>query len=180
YPWPRLGERGVAARNLAARQAYGGCGQLEVVHTVRPDLYLAAGGRGSLTSMTTPAPSAHRQRGHRWLVSEDSAGLLPIRTGTAESATDAWTAAFETGRTALLDGQIRDLAIAVDDEIPTLGYSPSRDRHGRLDSDYVAEDLARLLQDTLRDLPRGQPRRRTTAQSRAAGPGECDRARTGT
>jgi hypothetical protein len=114
------------------------------------------------------------------LVSEDSAGLLPIRTGTAESATDAWTAAFETGRTALLDGQIRDLAIAVDDEIPTLGYSPSRDRHGRLDSDYVAEDLARLLQDTLRDLPRGQPRRRTTAQSRAAGPGECDRARTGT
>lgn len=152
--WPRLSERGWPRRNLAARLTEG-CGQLEVVHIDWPGPYLAPRGRGSLMSMTTPAPDAHCQHGHRWLVSEDSAGLFPIGTGTAESATDAWTAAFAVGRAALLDGHIRDLAIAVDDEIPTLGYSPGRDRHGQLDSDYVAEDLVRLLHDTLRDLTRG-------------------------
>jgi hypothetical protein len=88
----------------------------------------------------------------RWLVSEDSAGLFPIHTGTAESEAEAWTAAYTAGRDALLDGRIRYLAIAVDDEIPTLGYSPSRDQHGRLDPDHVTLYLEELLADTLRHL----------------------------
>jgi hypothetical protein len=122
-------------------------------------------GRGSLTSMTTAAPSPHRHLDHRWLVSEDSAGLFPIRTGTAESAAPRSRPAAppcSTVRSAISPSPS-------DDELPTLGYSPGRDRHGQLDSDHVAEDLARLLQDTLRDLPRDQSRLAGTVFAAGAG-----------
>src|SRR5438067_1271693 len=99
-----------------------------------------------------PIPHPPAADGCRWLVSEDSAGLFPIHIGTAESEAAAWTAAYTAGRDALLDGRIRYLAIAVNDEIPTLGYSPSRDRHGRLDPDHVTQYLDELLDDTLRRL----------------------------
>ena len=92
---------------------------------------------------------------YRWLVSEDSAGLFPVRSGSAYSEADAWTVAFAAGRDALLEGRIRYLAIAVDDEIPTFGYSPGRDAHGRLDPDHVVECLDGLLLDTLRGLSCG-------------------------
>jgi hypothetical protein len=95
--------------------------------------------------------------GYRWLVSEDSAGLFPIHTGSAESEADAWTIAIAAGRDALLAGRIRCLSIAVDDEIPTFGYSPSRDRHGRLDPDHVTEYLQEVLHDIIRDLPSDHP-----------------------
>jgi hypothetical protein len=111
--------------------------------------------------MTQPNPQPAHTGAHRWLVSEDSAGLFPINTGSAESEAAAWTAAFAAGREALLAGRIRYLAIAVDDEIPTAGYSPSRDRHGRLDPDQVTEDLDEALHDTLRDLPVNHPGRRS-------------------
>ncbi len=99
-----------------------------------------------------PVPHPANGAGCRWLVSEDSAGLFPVHTGTAESEAAAWTAAYAAGRDALIDGRIRQFAIAVDDEIPTLGYSPSRDRHGRLDPDHVREYLHELLYDTLHRL----------------------------
>jgi hypothetical protein len=85
-------------------------------------------------------------------VSEDSAGLFPIHTGAARSEAAAWTAAYTAGRDALLNGRIQYLAIAVDDEIPTHGYSPSRDRHGRLDPDHVTQYLDEILADTLHRL----------------------------
>lgn len=99
--------------------------------------------------MTQSTPGPARVGGCRWLVSEDSAGLFPVRTGIAESEGNAWIAAFAAGRDALLEGRIRYLAIAVEDEIPTFGYSPGRDRHGRLDPDHVARHLEELLRDTL-------------------------------
>jgi hypothetical protein len=97
-------------------------------------------------------PQPTTVEGCRWLVSEDSAGLFPIHTGTAETEAAAWTAAYAAGRNALLAGRIRYLAIAVDDEIPTLGYSPSRDHHDQLDPNHVTQYLGELLQDTLRCL----------------------------
>ena len=103
--------------------------------------------------MTQCRPEPIRPDGYRWLVSEDSAGLFAIHTGIADSEADAWAAAMAAGRDALLEGRIRYLAIAVDDEIPTFGYSPGRDRHGRLDSDHVTHHLDGLLHDTVRRLP---------------------------
>ncbi|MGI8816113.1 MAG: hypothetical protein ACR2G2_12790 [Pseudonocardia sp.] len=97
-------------------------------------------------TVVTPRP------GHRWLMSEDSAGLFPVRTGTTATEAQAWTEAIHAGTAALLAGSIRHLAIAVDDEIPTLGYSPGRDRHGHLDPAHVSHDLTELLADTIRDL----------------------------
>ncbi len=112
--------------------------------------------RGNLPAMTpstnmTPTVVTPRP-GHRWLMSEDSAGLFPVRTGTAATEAQAWTEAIHAGTAALLAGSIRHLAIAVDDEIPTLGYSPGRDRHGHLDPAHVSHDLTELLADTIRDL----------------------------
>lgn len=109
--------------------------------------------------MTSPAPELGSPDGYRWLVSEDSAGVFPIRTGTTESLAAAWTAAFAVGRDALLEGRIRFLAIAVDDEIPALGYSPGRDRLGRLDPEHVVAYLEGLLHDTLSHLPPDRPGR---------------------
>lgn len=103
--------------------------------------------------MTRCRPEPTRVGGYRWLVSEDSAGLLPVHTGIAESEANAWTAAFAIGRDALLEGRIQYLAIAVDDEIPTFGYSPGRDRQGRFDPDHVVQYLDELLHDTLYRLP---------------------------
>jgi len=59
----------------------------------------------------------------------------------------------------LLEDRIRYLAIAVDDEIPTFGYSPGRNRLGRLDPDHVAATLNLVLQDTLAHLPLERPGR---------------------
>lgn len=87
-------------------------------------------------------------------MSEDSAGLFPVRTGAAATAAQAWTEAIRAGAAALLAGTIRHLAIAVDDAIPTFGYSPGRDRHGHLDPTSVSHDLDDLLADTIRDLAR--------------------------
>jgi hypothetical protein len=92
------------------------------------------------------------RRGHRWLMSEDSAGLFPMRTGAAATEAQAWTEAMHAGAAALLAGTIRHLAIAVDDEIPIFGYSPGRDRHGHLDPTDVSHDLTELLADVIRDL----------------------------
>jgi hypothetical protein len=64
--------------------------------------------------------------------------------------------------TPLLEGRIRYLAIAVDDEIPTFGYSPGRDRLGRLDPDHIVEHLDGLLHDTLGHLPLDRPGQRPT------------------
>jgi hypothetical protein len=97
--------------------------------------------------MRTPNPPPHR-----WLVSEDSAGLIAIRAGTAATLAQAWTLALDTARAALLGGRAREFAIAVDDELPTLGYSPSRRPDGRLDVVYLLQDLDQLLRDVLRDL----------------------------
>ncbi len=95
---------------------------------------------------------------HRWLMSEDSAGLFPVRTGTAATAAQAWTEAMHAGAVALLDGTVRHhLAIAVDDELPTFGYSPGRDRGGRLDPVEVRHDLTELLADTLHNLSGSRP-----------------------
>jgi hypothetical protein len=110
--------------------------------------------------MTQSAPDLSNTDGYRWLVSEDSAGLFPIRSGTAESEAHAWTVAFAAGRDALLEGRIRYLAIAVDDEIPTFGYSPGRDPHGHLDPSRVVECLSGLLLDILRSLSCARPARR--------------------
>jgi hypothetical protein len=85
------------------------------------------------------------QRGaHRWSISEDSAGLDPLQIGLAATSHRAWVAALRAGHAALLDETITDLAIAVDDELPTLLYSPGRDRSGRLDPAAVERDLAEL------------------------------------
>lgn len=108
--------------------------------------------------MTHCTPGPARGDGFRWLVSEDSAGLFPIHTGTAPSTAHAWIAAIDLGRQALLKGHIEQLAIAVDDLIPTCGYNPGRDEHGRLTPDHVAHDLDRLLGNILRDLPRQHTR----------------------
>jgi hypothetical protein len=91
--------------------------------------------------MTQPAA----QRGeHRWCISKDTAGLDPVRIGTATTSPKAWAAALRAGHTALLEGTITDLAIAVDDELPTLLYSPGRDLSGRLHPATVERDLAEL------------------------------------
>jgi hypothetical protein len=90
-------------------------------------------------------------------MSEDSAGLFPVRTGAAATVAQAWTEAMHAGAAALLAATIRHLAIAVDDEIPTFGYSPGRDRAGHLDPAHVSHDLVELLADTIRDLA-GSPR----------------------
>lgn len=90
----------------------------------------------------------------RWMISDDSAGLIPQSSGFAPSASDAWSAAFAAGRAALLTGCIDHLAVAVDDEIPQLTYSPSRDRNGRLDPIQVSCDLEDLLEDVIRGTSR--------------------------
>jgi hypothetical protein len=54
-------------------------------------------------------------RRYSWLISDDSAGLFPERSGVAPSITEAWSAAFAAGCAALLAGSIRHLAIAVND-----------------------------------------------------------------
>lgn len=102
------------------------------------------------TEMTTNAVTPPGV--HRWLMSEDSAGLFPVCTGVAASEAQAWTEAMQAGVAAMLAGGIRHLAIAVDDEIPTFGYSPGRDRHGRLDPVHVSHELTELLADTIRDV----------------------------
>lgn len=102
------------------------------------------------TEMTTNAVTPPRR--HRWLVAEDSAGLFPVRTGATATESQAWTEAMHAGAAALLAGTIRDLTIAVDDEIPTFGYSPGRDRHGHLDATHVNHEITELLADTIRDL----------------------------
>lgn len=86
------------------------------------------------------------------MVSEDSAGLIPIQVGTAATTAQAWTLALGAARAALLDGRAKEFAIAVDDELPTFGYSPSRRPDGRLDIDYLPHDLDQLLRDVLSDL----------------------------
>lgn len=106
-----------------------------------------------MTITTTTGVTAVAGRGYRWLLAEDSAGLFPVRTGTAASEAQAWTEAMQARAAALLAGTVRHLAIAVDDEIPTFGYSPGRDRHGHLDPVRVTGDLAELLADTIRDIP---------------------------
>jgi hypothetical protein len=103
------------------------------------------------TSFTVPITVRMPCRGHRWLISEDSAGLFPVRTGTAATEVQAWTEAIHAAASALLTGTIRHLTIAVDDEIPTFGYSPGRDAFGHLDPVRVSHELAELLADTIRD-----------------------------
>ena len=97
-------------------------------------------------------PTTHTGTTLRWLVSEDSAGLFPSHTGTAASEAAAWTAAYTIGREALLNGTIRHLCIAVDDEIPTFGFSPGRDHHGQLNPGEGTQYLDELLFDTLRSI----------------------------
>ena len=94
------------------------------------------------------SPSTARCGVHRWLISDDSAGLNPVRVGIAKTCGEAWFAALRTGHTVLLDGTIIDLAISVDDELPTLLYSPGRDLSGRLDPAVVGHDLAELARAT--------------------------------
>ena len=83
---------------------------------------------------------------HRWAIYRDPAGRDVVRTGTAASVVDAWTAALVAGRAVLLDGTVTDLAIAVDDEIPTVLYSPARDESGRLDAAAVTTTLVEIHQ----------------------------------
>ena len=112
--------------------------------------------RGTLPAMTMSTDMTETvvtpRRGYPWLMSEDSAGLFPMRTGVAATEAQAWTEAMHAGAAALLTGTIRHLAIAVDDEIPTFGYSPGRDQHGHLDPLHVSRDLTELLADAIRDL----------------------------
>jgi len=76
---------------------------------------------GSVANMTTLPQQGQRQR---WLVSEDPAGLHPVRSGIAVTTASAWTTGLLAGLEALLNGTINDLAIAVDDELPTFSTAP--------------------------------------------------------
>jgi hypothetical protein len=122
-----------------------------------------------MTTTTTTDLTGVTSRGYRWLMAEDSAGLFPVRTGTAATEAQAWTEAMHAGAAALLAGTVRHLAIAVDDEIPTFGYSPGRDCHGNLDPDRVRGDLAELLADPSATSPELDCHDRASTQPTAPG-----------
>ncbi|MGD9525191.1 hypothetical protein [Pseudonocardia sp.] len=85
-------------------------------------------------------------RTHRWAISSDPTGDRVLCEGSATSNAEAWLAALSAGRIALLDGTVTDLAVTVDDWLPTALYSPARDAAGRVDPDEVTADLVTIYQ----------------------------------
>jgi len=142
----RSGTPGSSPTSGCGSEPGAGCGQHRVVHTCGATGYRRTPAARRLTGMSC----LHRPSHCTWLISDNSAGLYPERAGVARSAAEAWSAALAAGRAALLTGSIRHLAIAIDDEIPQLTYSPSRDCNGHLDPTRVSHDLDDLLLDVIR------------------------------
>lgn len=67
-----------------------------------------------------------------------------MRRGTSGTHSAAWLAALQAGYAALVTRELDDLAIAVDDHLPTAVYSPARGRDGWLDPAEVADDLVAI------------------------------------
>ncbi len=84
---------------------------------------------------------------HHWAITPIGATGAPHRGGTAPTHADAWFAAFGAARTALLAGELDDVAFTVDDDIPTAFYSPGRDADGNLDPVEVTVDLTEMHQE---------------------------------
>jgi hypothetical protein len=81
---------------------------------------------------------------HSWRI----AGICDsttYRVGVAASLREAWTAALAAGRTALLSGQLDDLAASIDGELEAL-HSPGRNRAGELDPAELTADLVETFQ----------------------------------
>jgi hypothetical protein len=75
--------------------------------------------------MTTTA------KAHTWAIAGVNA-RHPHLTGAAATHADTWTPALGAGRAALLNGALPDLAVTVDDDLPTVLYWPARDGDGAL------------------------------------------------
>jgi hypothetical protein len=89
--------------------------------------------------MNTTAPA------HRWSISAiGDPGAH--RAGIAATHSDAWTQALAAGRAALLAGELKTLAVTVDDDQPIAFYSPGRDERGELDPAEVTADLVEIHQ----------------------------------
>jgi hypothetical protein len=104
-------------------------------------------------------------RNHRWTISAGPAGHRVLHEGSAASHGEAWLAALSAGRAALLDGSAEDIAVTVDDWLPTALYSPARDAAGRVHPDEVTADLVTIYQCRTADataaaIERPPPRRR--------------------
>ncbi len=89
--------------------------------------------------MTTTA------KAHTWAIAGVNAPH-PHLTGAAATHADTWTPALGAGRAALLYGALPDLAVTVNDDLPTVLYWPARDGDAALDPAVVTADLVSVHQ----------------------------------
>src|SRR4051812_4367017 len=81
-----------------------------------------------------------------WTISSAGDWTETHRHGRASTRADAWLAALAAGRAALLTGDLVDIAIAVDDALPTALYFPARNEDGTLDPIEVTAAFVEIYQ----------------------------------